>query len=734
MSLVLIVDDSLTVRMDLHDAFANAGFDAVPCADGASAKEALATHRFSLVVLDVILPDADGLELLAEIKRSPRHAGTPVVLLSTEAEVQHRIRGLEIGADEYVGKPYDAASVVARARELVRQAAGSGEAGARRGPVLVVDDSVTVREELRAELEGAGLDVVTAESGEEGLRVAADRRPSAVVVDGVMPGMDGATFIRQLRADSVLRTTPCILLTASESVGELRALDAGADAYVRKEEGDEVVLARLQALLRSSGPSAPVGTAGVLSPKRIVAIALEKERSGALAERIRRDGHEPVAVTSVDEALALLAVDRVDAIVVDASGSVPGALEACGRIKAVPSLREVPLLVVGAGDENDLVLRTIQAGADDYVGAASGSGVLRARIGAQLRRKQFEEENRFREAYARNAAILETISDAFFAVDREWRVVYLNHAFEDLLGIPRKSITGESLWDHAAPFRGGPFEQELRRAAAQQFPLTFEAPFPEERWLEVRAFPHADGLSAHLRDVTERRRSQEVQAHLLGIVGHDLRTPLTSIMMSATSLLRSAALSERHQRALERVEAGAARMSRLINDLLDYSRARLGYGLPVQPRAAHLDDVCREALDALRAAQPERDVIYRHEGDGKGEWDAERILQVLVNLLTNAMRYSTPASEVTLSWRGGPERKVISVHNHGAAIPAGLRGQIFEPFKRGDVAGNTWGGVGLGLYIVKQIVLAHGGTVAVRSGAGEGTTFEVTLPTVARTR
>jgi PAS domain S-box-containing protein len=390
----------------------------------------------------------------------------------------------------------------------------------------------------------------------------------------------------------------------------------------------------------------------------------------------------------------------------------------------------VPLLVASSTDEQELVLRAIQAGADDCVASTGGGGVLRARLAALLRRKQFEDENRFRETWARSAAILETISDAFFAVDRGWRLVYVNHAFEGLLGTSRRTAVGEDLWEHAAPLRGGPFEQELRRAAAAQAPLTFEVPFPDGRWFEVRAFPHEDGLSAHLRDVTERRRSQEVQAHLLGIVGHDLRTPLTSIMMSAGAVVRDASLPDRHRRALDRVEAGAARMTRLINDLLDYSRARLGQGLPVQPEPSDLDAICREALDAIRTANPGRNVVYRHEGDGVGVYDSERVVQALMNLLTNAVRYSTPGSDVLLSWRAWPERRVIAVHNDGEPIAPHLLGQIFEPFKRGDVAGNTWGGVGLGLYIVKQIVTAHGGSVAVRSAAGEGTTFEVTLPVV----
>jgi PAS domain S-box-containing protein len=441
-------------------------------------------------------------------------------------------------------------------------------------------------------------------------------------------------------------------------------------------------------------------------------------------------GYEPVAASSADEALALLAVERVDAVVVDAVGAIGAALDACARLRAAPGLRELPLLVAGSGDEQELVLRAIQAGADDCVATPGGDGVLRARIAALLRRRQFEEENRLREAFGRSAAILETISDAFFAVDRAWRLVYVNHAFEDLIETRRDAAAGADLWEHAPALRSGPFEQELRRAAQGRVPVTFEAPFPGERWFEVRAFPHEDGLSAHLRDVTERRRSQEVQAHLLGIVGHDLRTPLTSIMMSASAVARDRELPARLRRPLDRVESGAGRMSRLINDLLDYSRARLGKGLPVHPVPSDLHAICRDAVESIRAAHPDRIVVFHGDGDGRGDFDPDRVLQALLNLLTNAVRYGTPGSEVTVTCRAEPGRKIVEVHNAGGPIARDVLPHIFEPFQRGDGAGNTWGGVGLGLYIVKQIVGAHRGSVSVRSSAGEGTTFQVALPAV----
>jgi PAS domain S-box-containing protein len=729
MTPVLVVDDSLTVRMDLEEAFAGAGFEPTLAADLASAREMLARRRFALVVLDVLLPDGDGLALLAELKRSPEHAQTPVVLLSTEAEVQHRVRGLQTGADEYVGKPYDPAYVVARARDLVRRREPAG--AAPRPPVLVVDDSLTAREALRADLERAGLDVVTAATGEEGLRVAADRRPSAIVVDGLMEGLDGAAFVRQLRADAALRTTPCILLTASGTVGELGALEAGADAYLRKEDGHAVVLARLQALLRASSAPPAQAAGGLLAPKRLLAVVGEAPLADVSA-RLRQDGHEVVAAATVDDALQLLAVDRgVDAILVDATGSPGLAFEACRRVRAEPRWRALPLVVIGAAGEDEASLVAIDAGADDYVSTGGGLEVVRARVRAQLRRKAFEDENRSREAYARSAAILETISDAFFAVDRAWRFVYVNHALEEVVGAGRRALVGETLWARCS-WLGGSAAEALRGAASSGAPATFEAQAPGERWLEVRAFPHREGLTAYLRDVSERRRSQEVQAHFLGIVGHDLRTPLTAVSASVGMVLRDEALPEKHRRALQRVAGASSRMSRLISDLLDYSRARLGEGIPIALRPAHLDAICQEVLEELATVYPGRRIAYRHEGDGLGVWDPDRVQQVLLNLLTNALRHGPDDGEVALSWRGSAEEKVIAVHNVGPPIDAQLQRHIFHPFKRGDASGNAWGGVGLGLYIVEQIVAAHGGSVALRSDEASGTTFTVRLPAQVR--
>jgi two-component system NtrC family sensor kinase len=394
MSTVLIVDDSLTVRMDLLEQLTAADLPAVACGTAAEARQALAQNSFSLVILDVILPDGDGIQLLEEIRAGPSASGTAVMLLSTESEIHDRIRGLTRGADEYVGKPYEPGYVIARARELVRRAGAI--APKAQETVLLIDDSVTFREELKAVLEQASYGVVVAGTGEEGLRLAIDLRPTAIIVDGVLPGIDGAAVIRRVRFDATLRRVPCLLLTASEDRGaEVRALDAGADAFVRKDEDITVVLAKLNAVLRSARTQiADQGQASLLAPKRILAVDDSETSLRELADLLRADGYEVALARSGEEALELLAVQPVDCVLLDLIMPGIGGREACMRMKSIAVVRDIPVIILTAVDDRDSMIQGLAAGADDYIAKSSDFDLLRARVLAQIRRKQFEDENR----------------------------------------------------------------------------------------------------------------------------------------------------------------------------------------------------------------------------------------------------------------------------------------------------------------------------------------------------
>jgi DNA-binding response OmpR family regulator len=390
---VLIVDDSLTVRMDLAEAFQAAGFDAVPCASIAETRRALAKAKVALIVLDVLLPDGNGVDLLAELRAAPTSASIPVVMLSTEAEVKDRVRALQTGADEYIGKPYEIAYLVSKARALMRSAQTRADTGAT--TILIIDDSETHRQALRGAFERAGYAVLLAATGEDGLRVAADHRPSAIVVDGMMPGIDGATVIRRVRLDSALRGTPCLLLTASDEHGvELHALDAGADAFVRKDEDVEIVLAKLAAALRRSALLPASATASLAGPRKILAVDDSPTYLHQLASELRAEGYEVIVARSGEEALELLAVEPVDCVLLDLIMPGIGGKEACRRIKSAQAVREVPLIMLTAHDDRSAMLEGLSAGADDYIFKSGEFEVLKARVRAQIRRKQFEDEHR----------------------------------------------------------------------------------------------------------------------------------------------------------------------------------------------------------------------------------------------------------------------------------------------------------------------------------------------------
>jgi two-component system, NtrC family, sensor kinase len=342
------------------------------------------------------LPDGNGIDFLRELRTISAMARTPVVVLSTEAEIRDRVRGLKTGASEYIGKPYESTYVVGRSLELLRKSSGGSES---RGSttVLVIDDSATFREELKFVLETAGYRVATAVTGEDGLRAAVDARPDIIVVDGVLPGIDGATVIRRIRADAAVRATPCILLTASEErSGELEALDAGADAYVRKEEDSQVILARVTAVLRASAASfsAVIAPASLLGPKKILVV---DENDGDLREigaELRHEGCEVIAARSGAEALELLSVQLVDCILLGVQSPAAPVFEICKRIKSTAEWRGIPLILHAPAEMQQAMVDGINAGADDYIFKSNDLAVLRARVRAQLRRKQFEDENR----------------------------------------------------------------------------------------------------------------------------------------------------------------------------------------------------------------------------------------------------------------------------------------------------------------------------------------------------
>jgi len=304
-------------------------------------------------------------------------------------------------------------------------------------------------------------------------------------------------------------------------------------------------------------------------------------------------------------------------------------------------------------------------------------------------------------------------------------------------------------------------EQMLERAACERVvetgePYTTELycrPGGTEHWWQATAVQSDDGFALWLRDVTEARLEErgtrealamamvreermeaeaEYRERFIGVLGHDLRNPLNAITFSAHTLRTQSALTPRQQEALTlRIEACADRMAKMISGILDLTRARRSGGIPLSLEPTSLSAVCLRVLEELQTAHPDRLIFYEEDRHWEGLWDAERLAQVVSNLVSNALEHGGEKVPVYVRSYPRGEMVALEVHNPGASIPPHRLATLFQPFQGGGRAPGDRkrrSGLGLGLYIVREIVQSHGGRVSVHSAESEGTTFTVLLP------
>jgi signal transduction histidine kinase len=251
----------------------------------------------------------------------------------------------------------------------------------------------------------------------------------------------------------------------------------------------------------------------------------------------------------------------------------------------------------------------------------------------------------------------------------------------------------------------------------------------------VEAEETARQLAAEQAARAVAEKSDTYQRHLLAIVGHDLRNCL-SVMLTVGEMLRlHGDDAEKVRRRAAQVVNSAKRMRSIIASIIDYTHAQRSEGVPIALReGVDFHGVCQRVIQEFRIVYPERPIVYEAEGSPLGEWDEARLEQVVQNLLGNALKYGDPAAGVSLRWSRGDDDSaasdlVVTVHNRGAPIPPDLLPHVFECFRSGaHDESRTRESMGLGLFIVREIVRAHRGSVTVESTAERGTTFTVTLP------
>jgi len=226
----------------------------------------------------------------------------------------------------------------------------------------------------------------------------------------------------------------------------------------------------------------------------------------------------------------------------------------------------------------------------------------------------------------------------------------------------------------------------------------------------------------------KEKRSLDLRERALAIVSHDLRNPLSAILIGAFALQQEGGLSVEGVGIAARIVSSAKRMDRIIGDLIELTNVR-GMELTQEPVDGH--ELCARIVEELRAGLPDREIRLRFEGNGNGRWDADRLERAVSNLVANALQYGREGTPVTIESRGDEEQWTLSVHNLGEPIPAEVLPRLFEPFRRGRRGKRSNSGrhhLGIGLFIAREVVLAHGGSIEVTSTLAEGTRFVVRLP------
>jgi len=254
-----------------------------------------------------------------------------------------------------------------------------------------------------------------------------------------------------------------------------------------------------------------------------------------------------------------------------------------------------------------------------------------------------------------------------------------------------------------------PIDPDILRAKIAALVTLFE----QEREIERRG----RAIRVSEREAAEAKDTIREKDRHIGVLGHDLRNPLSAIVAGLDVLAWSKNLSEAERAIVARTRSSAERMTAMIGDLLDYTRTSLGT-FPHNPVPMDLRTVCESAIDELRSIHPGRRITCEVAGDAEGNWDPVRLQQVVSNLVGNALEHSE--GMVSVQVEAAEHDVVLSVHNDGEPISPDVLPILFGPFRRGDRSPN---GLGLGLYIVREIIRRHGGTIDVRSSSDAGTTF-----------
>ncbi|WP_164001189.1 PAS domain-containing protein [Pyxidicoccus caerfyrddinensis] len=786
--LVWVLDDSPAESEAIRRALAPT-CQVATFADGPALLEALGPQSApEVLVVDWYLPGMTGLEVCRFLRGNPATAHLPVLLLTSNTRPPDVVEGLTAGANDYVFKPFRPAELAARVDALARWERTRRQAlEDERARRLLAEGTLSEvqraeerawRSELRFRLAArATRDAVwewdprtDSVDWTSGVHEVFGYAPSDVrdtfdwkverlhpedrarVVKGIQATLAGTEHewqgaYRFRRANGTwahvvdrchivrdAKDRPVQVVGAMQDVTERQEAEAARTRLLELERRAREEADRQRALLATLFEQVPALLGVLRAPEQRFVVANARMRQLL--------GNRPLVGRPIREAVPEL--------------EGQGFLELLDTVFATGesfSAREMPASIDRRNDGE------LSEGYFDFMyqpmlgteGQVEAVILFAVEVTDTMlaRRKESELAGALRESEQRLRSALAAANVGTWRLDLASRMILRDANYNRILGLEAREAAFplDDVYARIHPEDLPTVQAHTERAIRERGALEAEYRILRAdgtvRWLrdQGRVLTDARGEPTHftgaLADITEPKRlTAEMRARadferqLIGIVSHDLRNPLSAITLAVSVLQQRGRLDERMGRHVERIHRSAERATRMIRDLLDFTRARQGGGLPVFPRPVDLHEVVHAVVDEVQAASPGRRIHSEHVGSGVGTWDPDRLAQVLSNLVGNALQYSPQDTPVRVVARGGEHGVELEVHNQGTPIAPEQLPRIFEPLERGVERPEDRGGrsIGLGLYIVRSIVQAHGGTVEVTSTADAGTTFTVRLP------
>jgi PAS domain S-box-containing protein len=485
-----------------------------------------------------------------------------------------------------------------------------------------------------------------------------------------------------------------------------------------------------------------------LSKPRILLVEDDATLREHLASRL---SDEYVVDTAANGREALAAVIRSPPLLIVTDIVMPD-IDGIELLKALRSTRRtqtIPVLLISGRALDEQRIEGFKEGADAYLPKPYTERELRACIGSILQSTRLRMEaardeaieQADKRALAERAELLESITDAFYALDRQFRFTYLNRRALDHFGKSSEQLLGQALWDVFPQAQGTVFQREYERVMQDRTAVQFEGiSLFTGGWIDVRAYPTPQGLAAYFRDISDRKQAEERlreadrrKTEFLAVLAHELRNPLAPLRNSVQILKLHAAADSFLSHTVRMMDRQMTHLVRLVDDLLDVSRITSGR-LELRRQPTLLTEALMSAAESARPVMDTHQqelVVEIREPQIVIDGDPDRLMQLFSNLLLNSAKYTDLGGRIRLTVCREDGQAVIDVEDDGIGIPADRLEQVFDMFSqvRLHESRNSDEGLGIGLSLVRTLVQLHGGSVrAFSDGPGLGARFSVRLP------